>query len=76
MSPKQSILIYKKKNHYNEWEFVYDPLSDQKMISSSTGALGTSATSSSNSVGGTSLGTSSSGGNSGSNSSSGSITSQ
>ena len=24
-SPKQSILIYKKKNHYNEWEFVYDP---------------------------------------------------
>jgi len=24
-SPKQSILLYKKKNHYNEWEFVYDP---------------------------------------------------
>jgi type II secretory pathway pseudopilin PulG len=28
-SPKQSILMYKKKNHYNEWEFVYDPLADQ-----------------------------------------------
>ena len=25
-SPKQSILIYKKKNHYNEWEFLYSPL--------------------------------------------------
>jgi type II secretory pathway pseudopilin PulG len=28
-SPKQSILIYKKKNHYNEWEFVYDPRAEQ-----------------------------------------------
>jgi hypothetical protein len=25
---KQSILVYKKKNHYNEWEFVYDPLTE------------------------------------------------
>ena len=31
-SPKQSILVYKKKNHYNEWEFTYDPLSDMKTI--------------------------------------------
>jgi hypothetical protein len=30
-SPKQSILVYKKKNHYNEWEFVYDPLADQML---------------------------------------------
>jgi type II secretory pathway pseudopilin PulG len=28
-SPKQSILIYKKKDHYNEWEFVYDPVAEQ-----------------------------------------------
>ena len=28
-SDKQSILVYKKKNHYNEWEFVYDPMSEQ-----------------------------------------------
>jgi hypothetical protein len=28
-SPKQSILVYQKKNHYNEWEFLYDPLADQ-----------------------------------------------
>jgi len=28
-SPKPSILIYKKKNHYNEWEFFYDPIADQ-----------------------------------------------
>ena len=33
ISPKQSILVYKKKNHYNEWEFLYSPLSDQRMIS-------------------------------------------
>lgn len=32
-SAKQSILVYKKKNHYDEWEFLYDPLSDQRMIS-------------------------------------------
>jgi hypothetical protein len=27
-SSKQSILVYKKKTHYNEWEFVYDPKTD------------------------------------------------
>jgi type II secretory pathway pseudopilin PulG len=32
-SSKQSILIYKKKNHYNEWEFTYDPISDTQTIS-------------------------------------------
>ena len=31
-SPKQSILLYKKKNHYNEWEFFYDPIADQMMM--------------------------------------------
>jgi len=31
-SSKQSILVYKKKNHYNEWEFTYDPLSDMQTI--------------------------------------------
>ena len=41
MSPKQSILVYKKKNHYNEWEFVYDPVADQMTIQGgNTGALG------------------------------------
>jgi type II secretory pathway pseudopilin PulG len=28
-SPKQSIMVYKTKNHYNEWEFVYDPIVEQ-----------------------------------------------
>lgn len=32
-SAKQSILVYKKKNHYDEWEFLYSPLSDQRSIS-------------------------------------------
>ena len=25
-SPKKSIMVYKTKTHYNEWEFVYDPI--------------------------------------------------
>ena len=28
-SPKESILVYRKKNHYNEWEFLYYPLEEQ-----------------------------------------------
>ena len=39
-SPKQSILVYKKKNHYNEWEFTYDPLSDMKTIGGGNTGLG------------------------------------
>jgi len=31
-SPRKSILIYKKKDHYNEWEFTYDPISDQRTM--------------------------------------------
>jgi type II secretory pathway pseudopilin PulG len=61
-SPKQSILLYKKKNHYNEWEFVYDPLADQVTISGNTGSIGQAASSTSTPVGSsasTSTGTSS-----------------
>jgi type II secretory pathway pseudopilin PulG len=49
-SPKQSIMVYKKKNHYNEWEFVYDPIAEQMLattISSSGTGLSTSSTSTS-----------------------------
>jgi type II secretory pathway pseudopilin PulG len=43
-SPKQSILVYKKKNHYNEWEFLYDPIADQMMMQGgNTGTIGTPA---------------------------------
>jgi len=38
-SPKQSIMVYKKKNHYNEWEFVYDPLAEQMMAQGGAGSL-------------------------------------
>lgn len=31
-SPKESILSYKKMNHYNQWEFLYTPLSDQMTL--------------------------------------------
>jgi type II secretory pathway pseudopilin PulG len=30
-SPKPSIMVYKTKTHYNEWEFVYDPIVEQMM---------------------------------------------
>ena len=36
MSPKSSILVYKKKSHYSEWEFVFDPLADQMMMGGGT----------------------------------------
>lgn len=40
-SEKQSILTYKKKNHYNEWEFTYSPLADQAtMQGGNTGVVG------------------------------------
>lgn len=48
-SPKQSILVYKKKNHYNEWEFTYDPISDMPTMSGgNTGAVGQPASNTSN----------------------------
>jgi type II secretory pathway pseudopilin PulG len=39
-NPKQSILVWHKKNHYVDWEFFYDPQADLTTLSSSTGAAG------------------------------------
>jgi type II secretory pathway pseudopilin PulG len=39
-SPKATILVYKTKKHFNEWEFVYDPISERMTVSSSLGAVG------------------------------------
>jgi hypothetical protein len=53
-SPKQSLLVYKKKNHYNEWEFVYDPLTELKTVGGSSAPTGSnSASSISSGLGGT-----------------------
>ncbi len=76
-SPKQSIHVYKKKNHYNEWEFTWDPASDMQMAQGgNTGTIGQPAGSANptnnNGFGSTSTNGSSFGsgfGNSGSNSS-------
>ena len=40
-SPKATILEYKKKKHFNEWEFVYDPQADRITLSGNTGTIGT-----------------------------------
>jgi type II secretory pathway pseudopilin PulG len=37
-SPKQSILVYKKKTKYNEWEFFYDPRVETMMQGGNIGA--------------------------------------
>ena len=42
-SPKQSILVYKKTTHYNEWEFTYSPLMDMQTIASGSGPTGSSS---------------------------------
>jgi len=53
-SPKQSILVYKKKNHYNEWEFLYSYLADQQqMMGGNAGMVGQGAGGSSTLNGGT-----------------------
>jgi type II secretory pathway pseudopilin PulG len=39
-SPKQSIVVFKKKNHYNEWEFTYDPIMEQLSAMGGLGAPG------------------------------------
>jgi type II secretory pathway pseudopilin PulG len=52
---KQSILVYKKKNHYNEWEFFYDPMVDQMMMQGgNAGTIGQPAGSTTTPVGGAS----------------------
>ncbi len=52
-SPKQSILVYKKKNHYNEWEFVYDPLAEQTMQGGNLGTIGQPASATTTPIGST-----------------------
>jgi type II secretory pathway pseudopilin PulG len=57
-SPKQSIMVYKTKNHYNEWEFVYDPIAEQMMQGGNAGTIGQPASSTTTPVGGTPFATS------------------
>lgn len=55
-STRASIFIYKKKQHYNEWEFVYDPLTDISTQAGNTGMVGQPASSTSTPVGSSSFG--------------------
>jgi hypothetical protein len=75
-SPRQSILVYKKKNHYNEWEFTYDPLADRQTQSNSTGAAGQASSSTTSTTGSSTFGSSSTFGTSSSSSSSSTSSSQ
>ena len=60
-SPQSSILIWKKKTHFNEWEFTYDPLSDMRTVSGNTGGIGQPASNTATPVGGTGFGSGSGG---------------
>lgn len=74
-SAKPSILIYKKKQHYNEWEFTYDPISDmQTMGGGNAGAAGQPAGSTTSPAGSSAFGSSSFGSSSFGSSSFGSST--
>ena len=56
-SPKPSILIYKKKQHYNEWEFVYDPMMEQMFSGGgNAGRSGTPAANGSSPIGNSGFG--------------------
>jgi type II secretory pathway pseudopilin PulG len=58
-SPKTSIIVYKKKNHYNEWEFTYDPLSDMQTVGGgNTGQIGQPASGTTTPVGSSPFGNS------------------
>jgi type II secretory pathway pseudopilin PulG len=51
-STNLSILVYKKKQHYNEWEFTYDPISEMKGIAGgNTGAIGQPASNTTSPIG-------------------------
>ena len=56
----QSILLYKKKDHVNEWEFLYSPAADKVVTFGSATTVGSSSSSGSNSITGTSTGSSTS----------------
>jgi type II secretory pathway pseudopilin PulG len=43
-SSKQSIFVYKTKNHYNEWEFLYSPQSDMPGMGGGTTGMPTTGT--------------------------------
>ena len=51
VSPKPGILVWKKKTHFNEWEFWYDPNVDQLMMSNNAGTIGTPAGGAGNGLG-------------------------
>ena len=52
-SPKKSIMVYKTKDHYNEWEFVYDPIAEQMMMNGgNTGLGGNNSLGGNNGIGG------------------------
>jgi type II secretory pathway pseudopilin PulG len=51
-SPKGSIVVYKKHNHYNEWQFVYSPGEELMPVGGNTGSIGQPASSTSTPIGG------------------------
>jgi len=56
-SPRQSIYVYKKKNHYNEWEFLYSPQQDQQqMAGGNAGTVGQPASGTTTPIGGSTFG--------------------
>jgi type II secretory pathway pseudopilin PulG len=58
-SPKQSIYVYKKKNHYSDWEFLYSPQQDQRQMGGgNTGTVGQPASGTTTPIGSSTFGSS------------------
>ena len=61
-SPKKSVIVWRKKDHYKDWEFTYDPLVDQMIMTpGNAGTIGQPAGSNATPVGSSAFGGSSSG---------------
>ena len=57
-SSRKSILIYKKKQKYNEWEFTYDPISDMQNMSGGSSGVGQPASGAATPTGSSAFGSS------------------
>ncbi len=56
-SPKASVYVYKKKDHYKDWEFLYSPMLDQMMSGGNQGTIGQPASGMSGGLGSPGTGT-------------------
>lgn len=60
-NPKATLMVYRKKSHFNEWEFIYDPALEMYYQSGAAGAPAGQPANGTNPTGNTGFGSGSSG---------------